>query len=83
MKHVITTLRYQLGLFILLMMNTVVALAQDGGKSDGGDASVSVSTNSSTTTTTETWYTQPWVWIIGVAVFVLLLVALLRGRSKT
>jgi hypothetical protein len=28
------------------------------------------------------WYTQPWVWIIGGAVFVLLLVALLRGNSN-
>jgi cell division protein FtsW (lipid II flippase) len=28
------------------------------------------------------WYTQPWVWIIGAAVFILLLVALLRGNSS-
>lgn len=28
------------------------------------------------------WYQQPWVWIIGAAVFVLLLVALLRGRRS-
>jgi hypothetical protein len=26
------------------------------------------------------WYTQPWVWIVGGAVFILLLVALLRSR---
>lgn len=26
------------------------------------------------------WYTQPWVWVIGGAVFILLLVALLRGN---
>ncbi|HEY0679227.1 MAG TPA: hypothetical protein VGD17_13140 [Chitinophagaceae bacterium] len=26
------------------------------------------------------WYTQPWVWIVGGAVFILLLVALLRGK---
>ena len=25
------------------------------------------------------WYTQPWVWIVGAAIFILLLVALLRG----
>ena len=29
------------------------------------------------------WYTQPWVWIVGAAVFVLLLVALLRGGRRT
>ena len=28
------------------------------------------------------WYTQPWVWIVGGAVFLLLLVALLRGNSN-
>lgn len=26
------------------------------------------------------WYTQPWVWIVGGAIFILLLIALLRGR---
>jgi hypothetical protein len=29
------------------------------------------------------WYTQSWVWIVGAAVFVLLLVALLRGGRRT
>lgn len=28
------------------------------------------------------WYEQPWVWVVGGAVFILLLVALLRGRGK-
>jgi hypothetical protein len=28
------------------------------------------------------WYTQPWVWVIGAAIFILLLVALLRGNSS-
>jgi hypothetical protein len=28
------------------------------------------------------WYQQPWVWIVGGAIFVLLLVALLRGGSR-
>ena len=31
---------------------------------------------------TSTWYTNPIVWIIGAAVFILLLVALLRGGKK-
>ena len=29
------------------------------------------------------WYANPWVWVVGVAVFVLLLVALLRGGNKS
>jgi hypothetical protein len=28
------------------------------------------------------WYTQPWAWIVGGAVFILLLIALLRGRKE-
>jgi apolipoprotein N-acyltransferase len=28
------------------------------------------------------WYAQPWVWIVGGAVFILLLVALLRGGGN-
>ncbi|HEV7782489.1 MAG TPA: hypothetical protein VGO58_14545 [Chitinophagaceae bacterium] len=28
------------------------------------------------------WYQQPWVWIVGVAVFILLLAAILRGGSR-
>ncbi|MBD0289225.1 MAG: hypothetical protein M3342_12530 [Bacteroidota bacterium] len=28
------------------------------------------------------WYTQPWVWVVGAALFILLLVALLRGNSS-
>ena len=27
------------------------------------------------------WYQKPWVWVIGGAVFILLLVALLRGNK--
>jgi len=27
------------------------------------------------------WYQQPWVWVVGAAVFILLLVALLRSGS--
>ena len=29
------------------------------------------------------WYTNPIVWIVGAAVFILLLVALLRGNSSS
>ncbi len=29
------------------------------------------------------WYKQPWVWVVGGAVFILLLVAILRGGKKS
>lgn len=28
------------------------------------------------------WYEQPWAWIVGAAVFILLLVAILRSSKK-
>ena len=67
------------------MMNAAIAIAQDdgtgGGSGDGGSVTVSKSTTS-TSTTTQDWYTAPWVWIVGGAVFVLLLIALVRGGSS-
>lgn len=29
------------------------------------------------------WYASPWVWVVGAAVFILLLVALTRGGSRS
>ncbi len=58
--------------FAALFMSAMV-FAQDGGgavdvniKSDGGGGFLG----------------SPWVWVIGAAVFILLLVALLRGGGK-
>ena len=30
----------------------------------------------------DNWYAAPWVWIVGGAIFILLLVALLRGGGR-
>ena len=47
------------------------------------DSSVATSkTTTTTTTNTESWYLQPWVWVVGGAVFILLIVALVRGNSS-
>ena len=27
------------------------------------------------------WYSQPWVWVVGAAVFIIIIVALLRGSG--
>ncbi len=44
-------------------------------------------TSSSVTTTTTTkettWYASPWVWVAGAALFILILVAIMKGGSKT
>lgn len=59
--------------FILLaaFVNTM-ALAQESG---GADINVDINKGGG-----GEWYTSPWVWIIVAAVFILLLVALTRGR---
>ena len=47
------------------------------------EAETSTSKTTTKTTTTTTWYTEPWVWIVGGAVFILILIALLRGGSSS
>ena len=59
--------------FFIALFFSFVAVAQEKSvdininKNDGGS----------------TWYTNPIVWIIGGAVFILLLVALLRGNNSS
>jgi len=53
--------------FILTWINTV-SYAQEKG--------VDIDVNLKKETA---WYQQPWAWVVGGAVFILLLVALLRG----
>lgn len=57
----------------MLCLVQTIAFAQDSG---GGKVDVNI------TKTDSTWYTQPWVWIVGGAVFLLLLVALMRGGGN-
>ena len=40
-------------------------------------------TQKTTETTTTQWYTSPWLWVAGGAVFIIILIALLRGNSST
>ncbi len=63
----------QITLMLVLSIMSFVALAQEGG---GGGADLNVNINKDSG---GDWYAQPWVWIVGGALFILLLVALLRG----
>lgn len=58
----------------MLCMLQTLAFAQDAG---GGKVDVNITKNDG-----GNWYAQPWVWIVGGAVFLLLLVALMRGNSN-
>jgi hypothetical protein len=58
--------------FLLMICSSAWLLAQDAKKVD-----VDINTHSG-----NNWYASPWVWIVGVAVFILLLVALTRGGRR-
>lgn len=57
---------------VLVFLAPIVLLAQEGGTK----IDVDINKNEGT------WYTNPIVWIVGAAVFILLLVALLRGGNS-
>ena len=80
MKRVSSNTILRFAFVFLLSILGVFSWAQD---STG--TSTTVTTTESTTTTTE-WYTEPWVWVVGAAVFIIIIVALIRsnsGRDKT
>lgn len=57
---------------VLVIMTSLATVAQETKSVD-----ININKNSG-----GNWYTQPWVWIVGAAVFILLLVALLRSNSS-
>ncbi|RYZ24435.1 MAG: hypothetical protein EOO16_00710 [Chitinophagaceae bacterium] len=61
-------------LSVALAFMSALAFAQEGTKS----VDVNINTNKGS----DAWYTNPIVWVVGAAVFILLLVALSRGRSR-
>ena len=71
MKKNLSKLWLKLTSFILLITCSIMAFAQDKGI----DVDINVKKESA-------WYQNPVVWVIGGAVFILLLVALLRGGEK-
>ncbi len=79
MKQLIRNFGFQAFVF-LLMVNVLPLLVMAQDSSGGG----STTTTTTTRRVTETsWYTSPWVWVAGAAVFILLLIALMRGGSKS
>lgn len=55
---------------VLFSLVSLLSFAQDKGL----DVDINVKKESE-------WYQQPWAWIVGGAIFILLLVALLRGGA--
>jgi hypothetical protein len=68
--------------FLVMLFLSLVSLAI-WGQEEGNETSIPTSTaNTPNVSATDTaWYTSPWVWVIGVAVIILLLVALLSSQG--
>ena len=58
--------------FILALVSSFITKAQEKGL----DVDIDINKKESA------WYQQPWVWVVGAAVFILLLVAILKGGKK-
>jgi len=63
-------------LSLLMICSSITIFAQDKQ-----DKKVDVNINLNKGNDSQ-WYAQPWVWIVGGAVFILLLVALLKSGRK-
>jgi len=59
-------------LTLLAVLTNILLFAQE--KSTQVDVDINKSSSN--------WYASPWVWIVGAAVFILLLVALVRGGKS-
>ncbi len=67
----------RIALIIASFYLSLVAFAQEETKK------IDVDINTKGAGNAGNFFTQPWVWIVGGAIFILLLVALMRGNSKS
>ena len=74
MKQISLSWGYKFFLAIFFTFMQVVLWAQESNQTV---------TQKTTETTTTQWYTSPWLWVAGGAVFIIILIALLRGNSST
>lgn len=74
MKQNIKGITERTGLVLLAMLINTIAFAQNKGL----DVNVDINRGNG-----QQWYASPWAWIIGAAIFILLLVAIVRGSGRT
>ncbi len=65
-----------------LIMIAIFSFVQTLSLAQDSSSSSSSSTTTTTTENVDNWYASPWVWVVGAALFILLLIALLRGNSS-
>ncbi|MGN0002826.1 MAG: hypothetical protein ACI35V_05270 [Sphingobacterium composti] len=72
MKKILTVSWERTFMFIMFAFTSIHSFAQDKGL----DIDVDINKGD------DNLFAKPWVWIVGAAVFILLLVAILRGGRK-
>jgi hypothetical protein len=72
------TVKSFMTLLMLACIQTILRAQEEGSGGASGSGSTTTTTKT-LSTTSENWYASPLVWVIGAAVFILLLVALMRG----
>jgi hypothetical protein len=78
MKKIFSSFAYRFLFTLVSGFMTLVMAAQDST----GTVKTTTTKTSTSTTTTNDWYMQPWVWVVAGAVFLIILIALLRGNSS-
>jgi len=73
MLQTILNAKMKISMLFTSLLLSIVALAQDDKKLD-----IDINTKSEDSNI----FMQPWVWVVGGAVFILLLVALLKNNKK-
>ncbi|UEG49838.1 hypothetical protein LK994_14450 [Ferruginibacter lapsinanis] len=63
-------------LLLLTTFSSIIAFSQEK-KID-----VNVSINKNGNVSGAQWYMQPWVWVVGGAIFILLIVIIVKGEKK-
>lgn len=59
---------------MFFFLSSLIAI-QTWAQEKGLDVNIDVNKN-------DNWYQQPWVWIVGGAVFIIILVALMKGSGN-
>lgn len=87
MKTIIKSIQFKLLTLFFVAISSIYAFAQDNGgtstTNNESQVSVSHAESGNAVAPANNWYTAPWVWVVGGAVFILLLVALLRNGNSS
>lgn len=60
---------------LVFLLSTAFFYISSQAQEKGIDVTINTKKN-------QEWYQQPWVWVVGAAVFILLLVAMIKGKEK-